>query len=78
MSCATEIERKGTKNILMSQAIYLKIVHFLNNRILFLKIYTVRTEITTIETKRIYKQHTRVLIKVRAHVCVKGTRKLGY
>ena len=59
MSCATEIECKGTKNILMSQAIYLKIVRFLNNRMLFLKIYTVQTEIITIKTKRIYINNTR-------------------
>ena len=43
MSCTTEIECKGTKNILMSQAIYLKIVHFLNESMLFIKIYTIKT-----------------------------------
>lgn len=36
MSCATEIECKGTINFLMSQAIYPKIVYFLNDSILFL------------------------------------------
>lgn len=33
MSRTTEIECKGTTFFLMSQAIYLKIVYFLNNRI---------------------------------------------
>ncbi len=33
MSRATEIECKGTTNILISQAIYLKIVYFLNESI---------------------------------------------
>lgn len=36
MSCTTEIECKGTTFFLMSQAIYLKIAHFLNDSILFL------------------------------------------
>lgn len=34
-------------------------VYFLNESILFIKIYTVQTEITTPEAKRIYKNNTR-------------------
>ena len=41
MSRATEIECKGTTNILISQAIYLKMVYFLNESILFIKINTI-------------------------------------
>ena len=38
MSCTIEIESKGTINILISQAIFLKTVHFLNESTLFIKI----------------------------------------
>ena len=62
MSCTTEIEHKGTINILISQAIYLKIVHFLNDSTLFIKIYTTQTKIITSQTKRIYKNNTRAYL----------------
>ena len=41
MSRTTEIECKGTTNILISQAIYLKTVYFLNESTLFIKIHTI-------------------------------------
>lgn len=62
ISCAIEIECKGTINILISQAIYLKIVHFLNESILIIKIYTTQTKIITSQTKRIYKNNTRAYL----------------
>ena len=43
-------------------------VHFLNESILFIKIYTVRTEIATIEAKRIYKNNIRAYLNKYARM----------
>ena len=62
MSRTIEIECKGTTNILISQTIYLQMVHFLNESILFIKIYTTQTKIITSQTQRIYKNNIRAYL----------------